>query len=240
MGLKEEMLKDVGDAAKPVVAVKKTDGKVEHVHPSGFVEIATHDGDGHRRLTQVPGRKPAYINTCKACFAEDIARREAAPTLTEKELENTIFLVPERDFDQALVRLYLERRYADVAITAMSDIRPERMATWPGSQVVVVTRRVAPGRKALGGKFELKENKKDEMVEVPIPMENHLPEVFESAPVVVSECVQSSVATMFADASVDVTEFRTRLAELCAPVFTIAQYQRVVGSPERVFSMRVV
>lgn len=239
MGLKEEMLKDVGDVARPVVAVKKTDGKVEHVHTAGFVEIATYDGDGSRRMHQVPGRKPFYVFNCKACVAEDKARREALPTIPDEDLENTVFLIPERDHDSALARLYLSKRYP-AEIVALSDIRPERMASWPRSQIVVITRRMLPGARALGGKSELRENKKDEMVEVPIPIEFHLPEIFESAPVLVSDCVTANAATMFADSVTDITELRTRLAELCSPCFTIAQYQRVVGSNERVFSMRAL
>lgn len=244
MGLKEEMNADL-DAQAPrksaEAALRRKAPKVDptiHVHGDGRCEEPWIDEDGRRRNRPAQGRVPKYVFSCKACQAEDKARMAAAPTLTEDEFESTVFLVPENASDAKVVTEYLKKRYPGQELFTTDTIRPARLALRPGAQVVVLVRRPLPGQPHVGANFRQVEDKDGRQVEQPIPPAEHIPEVFESTPVVVSECVNATNATMFEDATIDISEFKARLGDLAMPRQYIAEYQRVVGSDEVVFTLR--
>lgn len=244
MGLKEEMTADL-DAQAPRKAAEavarkklpKADPTV-HDHGNGRCEEHWTDEDGRRRTRPAQGRIPKYVFNCKACQAEDKARMAAAPTLTEDDFESTVFLVPESSSDAKVVNEYLKKRYPGQSLFATDTIRPARLALRPGAQVVVIVRRALPGHVHVGANFRHVEDKDGRQVEQPIPPVEHIAEIVESAPVLVSECVNSTGATMFEDATIDISEFKARLGEHAAPRGYIAEYQRVVGSDEVVFTLR--
>lgn len=241
--LQDEMTK-IEDAprmsARPTAATtKKVElGKLEHSHDLEPRAENWTDEDGRRRTRQIAGRRPTYQWNCRACNAEDIARRESPPTLTDDELKNTLFLIPEHTHDSALARLYLEKRYAKPELAALCDLRPQRLATWQGAQIVVIARRPAPGKGRIGDAFRRSEDKHGNTVDIQIPVEEFLPEIYESKPIVIADCVVASKATMFSESISDVSELQSRLSEFALPRYYIASYQRVVGSDERWFTLR--
>lgn len=245
MGLKEEMTADV-DAQAPAksldaVARKRAPKADPNVHNHGTGKREEHwtDEDGRRRSRPAQGRVPTYMFNCKACQTADAKRMAAPPVLsTDDDFENTVFMIPENANDAKVIGLYLKQRYPGKELFTIDTIRPERLALRPGSQVVVLVRRPLPGQARVGNMFKIGEDKEGLITELPVPLETHLPEVCESAPVLVSECVSSSAATMMEDATIDITELKDRLGELAAPRNYIAAYQRVIGSDEVVFTLR--
>lgn len=243
MGIKEEMEGDLADSVGkgPKVSVRKKTVETDptkHEHGSGICDQAYFDDEGRRRITRVQGRIPKYQANCKACQAEDKKRAEAQPP--EHDFDSTVFLIPEYSPDSDLAKLYLSKRYPGVELAALPTIRPNRLAVRKGCSVVVVTRRPQPGQHHFGPSRRLIEDKRGEMVETPVPLEEHLAEIHESAPLSVDDCVTTTAATMFSDASVDLAELASQLSDLAAPSYRIEQYTRVPGSDEVVFTMRRV
>lgn len=245
MGIREEMTADV-DAQAPAKAMEavarkrapKADPTV-HNHGTGKCEEHWLDEDNRRRTRPAQGRVPTYVFNCKACQTADTKRMAAPPTLSsDEDFENTVFMIPENASDAKVVSLYLKQRYPGKELFCIDTIRPTRLALRPGSQVVLLVRRPLPGKSKVGNMFKLGEDKEGLITELPVPLEEHLPEVYESAPVLVSDCVVSAAATMMEDATVDISELKNRLGELAAPRNYIAAYQRVIGSDEVVFTLR--
>jgi len=244
MGLKEEMSADI-DAQAPKKAMEAVARRrapkvdpTEHDHGDGRCMEPWIDEDGRRRTRPAQGRVPKYVFSCKACQAEDRKRLDAPATLTEDDAENTVFMIPENATDAKVAREYLKKRYPGMELFIMDTIRPERLALRPGSKVVVLSRRALPGARGVGLAIKQSEDKEGRIVDVQVPPEEHIAEIVESAPVVVAECVASSSATMFEDATVDISELGHRLGEHALPRHYIASYQRVVGSDEQVFTLR--
>lgn len=248
MGLKEDMEGDLALAsaaatgkAKPSVRkrVELEPTTPKHMHGEGALcEVAYFDDDNRRRVRVERARVPPYVFNCKACIAEDKARMEAPPE--DIDFDSTIFLIPESAPDATIAQVYLAKRYPGVELAALSTIRPARLAIRKGAQLVVVTRRALPGKPCVGPMTRLIEDKRGDMVETPVPPEEHLAEIVESAPIVVDDCVKSTAATMFSDAVVDLTELNLRLCDVASPRYYIAQYQRTPGSDELVFTMRAL
>lgn len=244
MGLKEEMTADIDGQAKSKAADRVTARKAPkvdptvHTHGNGACYEPYTDEDGRRRTRPVQGRIPKYVFSCKACQAEDAKRLAAPATLSEEEAEDTVFLIPENSTDGKIARAYLEQRYPQRELFALDTIRPERLALRPGSRVVVLSRRVLPGNKTVGSSIKQGEDKDGNVVDIHVPPETHIAEIVESAPIVVSDCVASTSATMFEDATIDISELRDRLSEHALPRHFIASYQRVLGSDEVVFTLR--
>lgn len=243
MGLKEEMTADIDALAvtKPVgKATKKANDPTVHTHGDGRCEEQWTDDEGRRRTRPAQGRIPSYVFNCKACMAEDAKRMAAPPVITEDDLEHVVFLIPERVYDSRVVRAYLSKRYPGMELLAMSDIRPARLAMHKGARIVVVNRRYLPGNSVLGPQIIQAEDRHGGVVETPVDPAQYIGEVVESAPLDVSECVMSSQGSMFSDATVDLKELCLRLCDLAAPTNYIAQYKRIVGSDEQMFTMRTL
>lgn len=183
-------------------------------------------------------RTPPYQFSCKACLLEDTLRRTAPEDYSDEDFANTLFLTPEDDFDGGLCKLYIANKYGDLA-QVTTELRPERMATWRGGRVVVVTRRALPG-KTVGPRSRMEENKHGELVEMTVPISEYLPEVWESAPVVVSDVVAATAATMLSDAIVDLGELHDILCELAAPRYIVHTIQKRPDRPEVWMKMRLV
>jgi hypothetical protein len=241
--LREEMSGDLAPkTAGPNMSVTARKAKpatadaTGHNHPPEQYAEQWKDDDGRRHTRSATGRTAKYLASCKACLAEDAARM-AGPAPTH-DWESTVFLVPERQDDQKIIRVYLEKRYPGQELFITSDIRPTRLAIRKGVSIVVLTRRRLPGQKFVGGLSKYVENKLEQMVLQEIDPADLVPEVMEAAALNVDDCVTSHAATMFDDASVDLSELRDRLCDLAAPNYRIETYQRVVGSDEIIFALR--
>jgi len=193
-----------------------------HKHPSPIVErILGHSDEGRRIIAPVQGRTATYIFSCKACQAED-KERMAGPALTEEQLANTMFLVPEDTYDQSVCKAYLEKRFGSLdTLHIVPQFNAEKLSYVKGSQIVVVTRR-GLNNKSPGPSGKRIKDAEDKWVEIKIDPSEYLHEVVESSPVIVSECIEETTATMFTDRSTDMTELVARLAERAAPPHRIA------------------
>lgn len=188
----------------------------QHKHPSGVRDQAVgFDDQGRRVIREVQARVPTYIFSCKGCIAEDKARMSAPTTLTEEQIEKTLFLIPEGDYDQQVVREYLKIRYPE-AQNVVAMFHAERLSYIKGAQIVVVTRRGKNGGHP-GPSWRRQKDVEDVWKETKIPPETYLDEVVESAPVVVAQCMDVSPANMFSDQQVDMSELVVRLTELAMP-----------------------
>lgn len=243
MGLKEEMEGDVTGAAGsgPKVSVRKKapveqDVLITHKHGNGMYSAVHMDEDGRRRSTPMQGRIPRYVADCKACIADDQKRMALPPA--DLDLDSTVFLIPELAPDSQVALAYLEKRYPGQELATLDTIRPTRLALRKGVTIIVVTRRARPGQRGITPPRRLIEDKRGEMIEVEVPALECIGEIVESAPIDVDACVASTQATMFQDAQIDLTELCLALCDVAAPRYFIAQYQRVVGSEETVFTMR--
>lgn len=207
------------DKPKTSAAATEKSDEHKHVHPQGFRDVIVGQDDTGRRIVHtIPDRTPKYLHNCKACQAEDRARMKEPPSVLN--LEQTLFLVPEPEYDGQVARAYLERRYQGEARNVVSAFNAEKLAYVKGSQVVVVTRRGKDGR-STGPRTRRTRDEEGTFHDAPIPPETYLEEIVESEPITVSDCIAMTEATMFSDASVDFSELVARLAERAVP-FRIA------------------
>lgn len=251
--LKEEIKQQAAEVAAPPSVHRKlnskratltvnSDGSRTYAHDHGDGESiieSVNPKDGSRDFRPGKPRFAPYLSYCKACQQDDLKRQAEIRTLTDDEIDNTIFLVPPDGDDYMLAVDYLKTRYGDELIVS-SDILPMRLAVHTSARVVVVTRRVAGGNKTYGSRYETIEDKKGNPVQVFVPFEKHYNEVFESKPINVSECVTGNAASYTEDGHVDVSELHRRLCEAAAPRYYVVSYQYVIGSPDPKFSMRLL
>lgn len=193
---------------------------LQHRHPSGFRdEVVGVDEQGRRQIRQVTARTATYAFNCPACIAEDKARMAAPPTFTPEELETTLFLVPESDYDREICRLYIEQRYPE-AKSVSHQFHAEKLAYVKDARIVVITRR-GVNNKAPGPGWKRQKDEEGKWQDFKIPPETYLNEVVESAPIFVADSMSVVPATMFSEGSVDLTELTSRVAERAYP-FRIA------------------
>jgi hypothetical protein len=189
---------------------------VQHRHPSGFRdEVVGVDEQGRRQIRSVPARTPTYVFNCPACVADDKARMAAPPTLTAAELNATLFLIPESDYDRSICTLYVKERYPE-AQSVVHQFHAEKLAYVKDARIVVVTRRGLNG-KTPGPGWKRQKDEEGKWEDFKLPPETYLHEVVESAPIVVSDCMDVVPATMFSEGSVDMTELTARVAERAYP-----------------------
>lgn len=202
-----------------------------HVHPQGVREVVLgYDPDsGKRIIGVVQDRVGTYVSTCKACIEADQTRMREPSTLLN--IGTTMFLVPEPEYDGMVARAYLKVRYPD-AENIVHAFNAEKLSYVKGSQVVVITRRGKNGRP--GPRYKRTKDDEGTFYDAPIPPEEYLHEVVESDPVIVSECIDVTPATMYADQSADFSELVARIAERATP-FRIAP----PNAPDKLFTMRL-
>lgn len=194
----------------------ESEQKPIHVHPSGIRdEVVGVDEQGRRIIRQVPARTPRYVHNCPACMAEDKARLAAPPTLTAAEMESTLFFVPETDYDRDICRIYVQQRYPN-AQSISHQVNAEKLSYVKGARIVVVTRRGLDGKRP-GPGWKRQKDEEGKFEDFKVPPETYLHEVVESAPILVSDCMDVVPATMFSEGSVDMTELSARLAEHAYP-----------------------
>lgn len=245
----EKMLDDgaptVAAHTAPAKASKKADNeRPKHVHPKRFHTEVSMDQD-NRRVCQVVQSEPAtYLYGCPLCALEDAERKSGEPLVKEEDFDKTIFLVPHLDFSREVCSLYIQKRYPGAVI--LSAIQPEVLAAVRDVQIVIVTRKPRKNAIELAPSHETLLNAKEEWIQKPVPVADFLDEVTESAPLLVSDGVSTTSATMFSGASIDLDVLKSRMCDLAAPFFYIADYVRGGGqgphpSPiQRVFELRAL
>lgn len=189
---------------------------LEHKHPHGMRdEIVGVDEQGKRVVRQVPARAPLYVFNCPACVAEDKARMAAPPTMTPAEIETTLFLIPESDYDRSICSMYVHQRYPNVT-NISHQVHAEKISYVKGARIVVVTRRGLDG-KPPGPGWNRRKDEEGKFEDFKVPPETYLHEVVESAPILVADCMDVIPATMFSEGSVNMSELVARLAEHAFP-----------------------
>lgn len=187
-----------------------------HTHVGGWRdEIYGIDEQGRRQIRSVLARTPLYVHSCKTCQAEDKARMAAPPTLTDAEIDNTLFLIPESDYDRDVARAYLSNRYPN-ARSVSHQFHAEKLTYVQGARIVVCTRRGIDGKPS-GPAWKRRKDEEGKFEDFKIPADTYVNEIVESAPIVVAECMDVVPATMFSEGSVDMTELAARLAEHAYP-----------------------
>lgn len=188
---------------------------LKHIHPVGVREEETgKDDNGKRIIRIVPEREATYLVSCKACQAEDKARMAAPTTLLN--LDSTLFLVPEPEYDGMVARSYLRERYPEETLNTASSFHAEKLTYVKGAQIVVVTRRGQNG-KTTGPRTKRTKDEEGTFHDAPVPAETYHDEIVESAPVIVEECMDVKPATMFSEQVVDMRELIARLSERANP-----------------------
>jgi hypothetical protein len=189
---------------------------IQHRHPSGFRDdVVGVDEQGRRQVRSVPARTPTYVFDCPACVADDKARIAAPPTMTPAEVSTTLFLIPESDYDRSICALYVRGRYPE-AQSVSHQFHAEKLAYVKDARIVVITRRGLNG-KAPGPGSKRQKDEEGKWEDFKLPPETYLPEVVESAPIIVADCMDVVPATMFSEGSVDLTELTARVAERAYP-----------------------
>lgn len=206
---------------------------LKHEHPAGGMheEVVGYDDAGRRLLRMAQDRTPTYVFKCKACQEDDRARMAAPPTLLN--LEQTLFLIPEPEYDGQVARAYISARYPE-AKNIVCAFHAEKLSYVKGAQIVVVTRRGLNG-KITGPRTKRTKDEEGTFYDAPIPPETYLSEVVESEPIDVASCMDVVPATMFSEQQVDMKELTSRLAERAAP-FRIAP---PADPKDRMYTMRL-
>lgn len=203
---------------------------VRHNHPRGVVEIvAGYDDNNKRIIQQVPARQRTYIASCPGCIHADKARMAAEPS--SHNIETTMFLVPEPEYDGMIARAYVNERYPE-AQNIVHAFSAEKLSYVRGAQVVVITRRGKNGRP--GPRYKRTKDEEGTFYDAPVPPETYLSEIVESDPVIVEDCITVVAGNMYTEQSADFSELIARLAERAEP-FRIAP----PNAPDKVFVMRL-
>lgn len=170
----------------------------------------------HKLVHKHPGGQN-YLNTCKACRADDAAR--SAPdvrAVREDDIARTTFLIPETPYDNSICRAYLAEKYPEAGyIHHKLDLA--KLGGWAeGEQIVVVRRDTWPKQPGPGQTREKDEEGKWQYNAV--PPETYLNEIVEMAPIDVRATMVVTKADRFTKSALDIKPLIARLAELmCLP-----------------------
>lgn len=188
--------------ATPKMARAPKIPKPERIAPTTHIG---HDLDRRRAIV--------YSSACPACQLDDAKRRAMTePQVADEDLYRTIFLIPDYAPERQIAELYLRQRYPN-AENIGSSLNYRLVPQMPEIQIVVVCRRPAPRQKLTPPmRSILRPDNKWE--EVAIPHEELLPEVLESAPILVGDAVVVSPRSLITEQQTDVSELVERIAEV--------------------------
>src|SRR5882672_6770382 len=173
----------------------------EHKHPQGVCDVVVgHDDQGRRVIQQALERKATYRSDCRACQLEDKKRMDSPSRLTAAEMETTLFLIPEPDYDNLVARQYLKRRHQN-AKNIVAAFHAEKLSFVKDAQIVVISRRGKDGNPPQTA-WKRQKDAEDVWQETKLPPETFIDECVESEPIMVSECLDVVPATMFSEQSV--------------------------------------
>lgn len=163
-----------------------------------------------------------YLHTCKACREADKAR--SAPdkrALSEADLAHTTFLLPEDSYDNQVCRAYLLSKYPDhdhQFITSMINL--DMLTGWEREDTIVVIRRVA-GPQGFGPRIKRQKDEENKWADIEVPPHTYVPEVVESAPLLVDELVSRPKANRYVKAPIDYMPLVERLTEFLVPTYRV-------------------
>jgi len=137
--------------------------------------------------------------------------------------ENTIFLIPDLEYDARVINLYLKKKYKNIpAAMITNQVNSNMLAFVTGLQFVVCVRR-AQEDQSLGPDFEYVEDKNGKTRMVPIKHETYISDVVESAPVKVSEYVKVQPASMFQQTETNLKPLIQALGDAAYPFRVTSQ-----------------
>lgn len=183
--------------------------KPQQIAPTVHVR---HDNDRRRHRH--------YVADCPACRLDDAKRRDMTlpPQVGADDLYRTIFLIPDYAPEHRIAELYLQQRYPG-AVNVGSSLNYNLVPQMPEIQVVVICRRPEPGREITPHvRMVLRADNK--WTEEQVPLTELVPEVLESAPIVVGDAVEVSAQSLVSASQVNTDELVERLAEV-APGYRI-------------------
>lgn len=188
----------------------------EHEHPRGMRDrLSGFDDQGRRIIVSEPARVATYKFDCPRCLWDDAKRMENAPTMDEDELGCTLFLIPESQYDHAVARAYVAKRYPGKRNVAAS-FHAEKLAYVRGAQIVVISRRGQPGLPK-GPSTKRAKDEEGVWCDMPVAPETYINECVESAPIVIADCMDVVEATMMTEQTINLDELVARLSEVVAP-----------------------
>lgn len=171
--------------------------KLEHRHPNTY-------------------RAVKYYFGCPKCQADDAERSGIdKKRLSDEDMTRTFFLIPQNEYDHDVCSSYVMNKYPG-ALAVGSQIPLRELVHSMDAQVVVVIRRGSKGRPP-GKGWERAVDAEGKWVDARVPAEKYWPEVIESAPLVVRDCVSKTEGSMFVLAKVDDRELIDQLADLAYP-----------------------
>jgi hypothetical protein len=137
-------------------------------------------------------------------------------------VENTVFLVPDLDFDQKVIGVYLRNKYEGIPRDMIAHQFVNSIVMYPGVRIVVCVRRPRE-YESLGPNFVMEYDAiQGCKVERKIPPEAYAEawpkgEVYESEPIVVSQYVKAERAHMFRPVKPDPNKLINKLCEEAWP-----------------------
>jgi len=149
---------------------------------------------------------------------------EPQPPLKKKVpyVENTVFLIPDLDYDERVIKVYLRNKYDGIPKDMIANQFVESIIMYPGVRIVVVVRRPREDQ-PIGPKHVLEyDSTKGFTVARDIPPETYAEawpkgEVYESEPLMVAQWVKAERAHMFRPVRPDPNKLINKLCEEAWP-----------------------
>lgn len=131
--------------------------------------------------------------------------------------DNTIFLIPDIEYDAKVIRGYLAKKYRTIPKDMIvSQVNTQAVPHLPDMQFIVCVRRPVDGE-ALGLSYTVGPDERGVLRERPIAPETYHHEVYESPIIRVKDHVKASKADMFKAIETDVSPLINVLCEHAQP-----------------------
>lgn len=159
--------------------------------------------------------------TCPACRAADKLR--SAPdfrSISEEDLPNVTFFVPETTYDNQVCRAYLALKYPDAQLIS-SQINLNSIGGWPTDDKIVVVRRDVWPRPSPGRSTTREKDEEGKWMYIDVAPETYVNEVVESAPIHIHSTMVATAANRFEKAKLDLHPLIRRLGELMPQPYRI-------------------
>lgn len=146
--------------------------------------------------------------------------RLKSPSIPADRLASTIFLAPRSSYEFALAREFLLKRYPNVNLSQLRDYIPigqlPAMLRDRVQLVVIVRRGINPDQRGAKPGTRIVDKKTGEMPEER-PYSELIPDVIESAPLQLIDCIDADTDLYGANAEFSTDELVERLSEIAYP-----------------------
>lgn len=133
--------------------------------------------------------------------------------------KDTVWLVPDIDYDKQVIQKYLAAKYRDIPRDMIQvQVNMQALPHVPTMQIIVCVRRQKDEFSPLGPSNRVVfDQARQSNRHEPIPPETYIDEVFESEPVRVGEYVKVTPGMIFRPQETDLNPLIDRLCALAAP-----------------------